>query len=469
MSSPPRSASPKRAPKGPAQPGPSAASGVRPDRGEAKGGKAPTARNPSPPKPRARSPTRVRPLSPEEIAREKEAAKQAYLERRRAVEDEFVVLQKDHDHLVAEVDRINSAGGDGGPIEGGAEAFLAKKQKESEGLDAQVAEATQRCERAARRKQDVVSRQQTQEAMLNGEHKALREELDRLRGQCAEQEDRAQQLLAEIEETRELLQRGADELQQLRNELWERQGEKALLVADQTSAARLGAEQRAQAVSAEAQVTQLAQALDCEDSRLAREQRRLRRVEAEQCGRAQGERREWELASSTLPERIQQERGETGRCKKAAEDWRIDLQAAQDSLAKAREQYNNRAELVRAKTAEVWRAEGERDAARVARQAVEAEAKRAEAEAAQLAAWAERMKDQNRQLALHNVKTRNAASALEQDNIRRQVEEFIKADPDSSLPGSSKAAMQLEARAARLGLAGIGGSTPPVVGLAGRA
>lgn len=322
-------------------------------------------------------------------------------------------------------------------------------------LETQTAGSKERLLKEERRASDVEVWQRQQHTLLTSQGEAFREELATLRADCAEHEDRAQHLLATIADTRELLQRGADELKQLQGELWERQGEKAVLVADQASAARLGAEQRAQASAAEAQVTQLAQALDCEDSRLAREQRRLRRAEAEQNERAQGERREWEFASSTLPDRIQQERDETARCKKVAEDWRMDLHAAQDALAKAREQYNRDAEQVRGKAAEAWRAEGERDAARVARQAVEAEAARVEAESKQLETWVARVDAQNRQLLLNHVKTRNACSAIEQDNIRREVEQFMKADPASSLPTTSKAAVQLEARVARLGLAGI--------------
>merc|ERR1719235_645696 len=128
-------------------------------------------------------------------------------------------------------------------------------------------------------------------ALLNQREQFLRD-LNAAKIGCVEKEDQAQNLFTSSADMRELLKRGAQELEQLRNELWERHAEKSMLVADQASAARKGAEQRVQAVAAEAQVTQLAQALDCEDSRLALEQRRLRRSEEIQISRAAGEKRE---------------------------------------------------------------------------------------------------------------------------------------------------------------------------------
>jgi len=279
------------------------------------------------------------------------------------------------------------------------------------------------------------------------------------RTKCAQQEDRAQSLFTSSADMRELLRRGADELQQLRSELWERQGEKCLLVGDQASAARLGAEQRVQAVAAEAQVTQLAQALDCEDSRLAQERRRLRRSEASQVQRAAGEKREMALASTAFPERIQQEREESARCKLVAEEKRVELRAVQEVLVKTRAGQRQFAAQVRSKAAEAWRAETARDAARTARESLEAETARIHSETRVLQENMARLADQNKQLMSSQVKTRNDCAALVQDKIRRDVKDFLKANPDVS-SSRDKMDTELDNQAARLGLAGFATKMP---------
>jgi len=242
-----------------------------------------------------------------------EAAKKAYREKRKSLEEEFAGLKKDHESLLVEVARVESN------PEGCSDAHLAAMQNQCETTQAEVIAWQRRLENAERRSQEISTRHDQLKARLIDEREAAQEELIEARGRCAQKEDRARDLFASSVDMRELLQRGADELQQLRGELWERQGEKALLVADQASAARVGAEQRVQAVAAEAQVTQLAQALDCEDSRVAHEQRRLRRAEAQHFERAAGEKRELERASTAYPEEIQKERLETLRCQRVTE------------------------------------------------------------------------------------------------------------------------------------------------------
>lgn len=285
---------------------------------------------------------------------------------------------------------------------------------------------------------------------------ALQKAVRQVRDICAHHEDDAQRLFGSSADMRELLQRGADELQQLRGELWERQGEKALLVADQASSARLGAEQRVRAVAAEAQVTKLAQALDCEDSRLGKEQRRLRQAETQQFERDAGARRELAIASNALPDQIQQERDESARCQKIAEDKRQELQLVKEALAKTREEQRHFAEVEHNKSAEAWRAETACAAARTSREAMEAEAVRISSETKQIGVNVARLAEQNRQLLLTQVKARNECSALVQDDIRRDVKDFLKANPDLSGSSDFKAERELEVRDARLGLAGLG-------------
>jgi len=279
------------------------------------------------------------------------------------------------------------------------------------------------------------------------------------RTSCAQQEDRAQDLFTSTADMRQLLQRGAEELQQLRNELWERQGEKCLLVGDQASAARLGAEQRVQAVAAEAQVTQLAQALECEDSRLSQERRRLRRAESSQVQRAAGEKREMALASTAFPERIQQEREESLRCKQVAEEKRVELREVQEVFAKTRAAQRQVAAQVRSKAAEAWRAETARDAARTARESLEAETSRVHSETRVLQENIARLAEQNKKLMSSQVKTINDCAALVQDKIRRDVKDFLKANPDMS-SSRNKMDTELDNQAARLGLAGFATNMP---------
>lgn len=394
---------------------------------------------------RLRAP-RVKPLTPAEQAAQKEQQRVAYIARRKVLEEEAIAMRSEQETLLAQVARIDSS------VEGSADAHLLQKRMQCDDTRAQVDAAKERLQKAERRHHDATARHSRSKLIMAEDLEAVQEELIEMRERCAQHEDRARNLFASSADMRELLQRGVDELQQLRGELWERQGEKALLVADQASAARLGAEQRVQAVAAEAQVTQLAQALDCEDSRLVREQRRLRRAEAQHQERAAGEKREMALASAAYPEQIQQEHEESAHCKKVAEEKRRELQFAQESLAKVRENQRQFAEMVRGKAQEAWQAEAARDSARSARESMEAETARVAAETKRLQAQVAHMADQNRQLMRDQVKARNECSALVQKGIRRDVSDYLQANPDMSSGGIAD--NDGRDRAARLGLAG---------------
>lgn len=389
---------------------------------------------------------RVRPPTQAELAAQKEAAKKAAEVRRHELIDEGRALKHEHEELSTEVDRITAVGG--------AEERLQALKQQCEQLDMEVTSAKDRFEKADRRNREVAAHNNQKEGLLKRQREALQKEVMSARANCAQQEDRAQSLFTSSADMRRLLQRGADELQQLRNELWERQGEKCLLVAEQASAARQGAEQRVQAVAAEAHVTQLAQALDCEDSRLAVERRRLRRAEAIQTQSAAAEKREMAIASSALPERIQQERDESIRCKQVSDEKRSELRQVQEALAQKREAQRGMAAQVRNKAAEAWRAETARDAARTARESMEAEAARIHSVTKVLQENIARLAEQNKQLMSSQVKSRNDNAALVQDKIRRDVKDFLKANPDVA---ASRTEMdsELEIQAQRLGLAGF--------------
>lgn len=392
---------------------------------------------------------RARPLTPAEQAAQKEETKRVLIARRRALEEEGAVLKREQERLLSEVARV-----DDNP-EGDGDAYLDKMRQTCDITRLEADDMKKRSEKADRRDRENTARYAKLKVSLSNEREAMREELIEVRERSVLHEERARKLFASCEDMRELLQRGADELQQLREELWERQGEKALLVADQASAARLGAEQRVQAVAAEAQVTQLAQALDCEDSRLAQEQRRLRRAEAQHQERAATEQRAMENACSAFPEQIQKERESMAHAKAIAEEKRAELVVAQEALAKVREAQRQFAELVRAKAAEVWRAETTRDSARSARERIEAETARIATETKNLQDGVKHLDEQNRQLMRDQVKARNDCSALVQHGIRRDIKEFVKANPEVSSSSPQKMDADLEDRAARLGLAGF--------------
>lgn len=396
-------------------------------------------------------PARVRPPTQAEIAAQKEADKKAQELRRKSLQDEGRALRQEHEVLTEQVVRISEPGG-------GAER-VQKLQEQCDQLEMEVASAQERLEKADRQYHEVVAQNSQKQALMKSKCEALQKEVVSSRTACAQQEDRAEDLFTSAADMRELLKRGSEELQQLRNELWERQGEKCLLVGDQASAARLGAEQRVQAVAAEAQVTQLAQALDCEDSRLSQERRKLRRAESSQVQRAAGEKREMVLAENAYPERIQQEREETARCKLVAEEKRVEMREAQEVLAKTRATQKQFAAQVRGKAAEAWRAETARDAARTTRESLEAETSRIHSETKVLQENIARLADQNKKLMSSQVKTRNDCAALVQDKIRRDVKDFLKANPDMS---SSRNKMDTERddQAARLGLAGFATNIP---------
>jgi len=343
--------------------------------------------------------------------------------------------------------------------EKGLEDRITASKVQCKELQAQVAAVKQKMADMEKHDQEAAAQHTARVNMLAGERQALSEDIAQIRTRAAHFEERASRLQERVAAAQEALRRGDDEKEQLQGELWERQGERAVLAADQASAARLGAEQRAQA-SLESHVTQLASVLSSEDHKLKRDQFRFRAVERQLGAHADDERREHERAAFTIPQRIEQERLEAQHCRKVYESSQRELVISKDAVHQLQEKHQKLMEQVQLRVESLWRAEGMCEAARAAFLTAEADVTRVNEEAQQLHSWVERVGKQNRRMLLSQLPLRNTCSALEQENLQAEVMEYIESFPvpregsPTQKPGQPSR-REAGARAARLGLAGL--------------
>lgn len=428
---------------------------------------------------------KARALSPAEQAQAKEAAqrerKRAYEERCTQLDEEAVAIQRERDELVAEIERRvagydNSASSAAAATAGlaavsgverglqGLEDKIAGMQAQTKDWQSQVEAVRQRLVDTEQQEKDDIAQHEVSLNLLVGQRQALGEEIAQIRTRAAHFEERSSRLLERVAIAQEALQRGDDEKEQLRQELWERQGERAVLAADQASAARLGAEQRAQATALEAHVSQLGKALNSEDYKLKRDQQRFRAVEIQLGTNAEDERREHVRAIHAIPQRVEQESLEAQHCRKVFEQSQREMAMSKDAVRRLQEAQERLQEQVQHRTHSLWLAEGMCEAARAAHVAAEQEVKRVTEEVRQMEAWVERMGKQNRRMILSQLPLRDACSALAQENLQAEVLQYMEKYP-APLEGKGSphrrgqlSRTEVEARAARLGLAGLAGS-----------
>eukprot|EP00928_Gymnodinium_smaydae_P090166 TRINITY_DN74005_c0_g1_i1.p1 TRINITY_DN74005_c0_g1~~TRINITY_DN74005_c0_g1_i1.p1 ORF type:complete len:526 (+),score=127.35 TRINITY_DN74005_c0_g1_i1:65-1579(+) len=301
-------------------------------------------------------------------------------------------------------------------------------------LEVQVAQAEKAVAAARAHLAEATARTETAAAQLGVDRDALEDELDRLRANCEELQVSEQDLRRRHDEASGRRQRGLEERQQLRAELFDRQAERSALAAEKVAVERAESQQRVEAKSLEAHICRLAKLLEHEDKEFEHLTLTMRGEEALGRAAAADARRACETVERQAPKELEAERDEAQRCADVAAGMQREVLHLRERAAAVRSRSGKsvaeRDNLQRG----LWRAEGSRDSARAARRQTESELANVEGELTrleELVAWVE---EQNLQLARSKLPLQHACANLVQRGVRDAVASYLLEYPRSQPP-----------------------------------